>query len=49
MDEKPSKKSPKGYGKHSMRYWVVVYLIAAVVIYGVVYLVFIHKGSGSGY
>ncbi len=52
MDEQSSQKPSKGYGKHSVKYWVVVYLVLAVIVYGLVYLLFIHKGSagkGLGY
>jgi hypothetical protein len=43
------KKSTKGYGKHSLRYWIVLYLVVAIVVYGIIYLLFIHKnGSNSG-
>jgi hypothetical protein len=49
MPEESSNTPKKGYGKHSKKYWAVVYLIVAVVVYGLVYLLFIHKsGSSSG-
>jgi len=36
----------KSYGKHSIWWWLVVYLIAAVIVYGIIYLVFFnHMGS----
>jgi len=41
MDEEPAKKPTKGYGKHSKMFWVVAYLIAAVIVYGLIYLLFI--------
>ena len=47
MGEQSSDKPSKGYSKHSKKYWLVVYLIVAVVAYGLIYLLFIHK-SGSG-
>jgi preprotein translocase subunit SecG len=38
-----------GYGKHSKKYWLMVYLVAAIIVYGLIYLIFIHKsGSGGG-
>lgn len=54
MDETPTpEKSSKSYGKHSKKFWVLVYVIAAIVIYGLIYLLFIHKsgsaGSGGGF
>lgn len=36
----------KGYGKRSMKQWVVIYVVVAIVVYGLVYLLFIHKSGG---
>ena len=47
MNEEPSQKPAKGYGRRSKLFWAVVYLIAAVIVYGIIYLVFIHKSGGS--
>lgn len=48
MENKSSKQSAGGYGgKHSKLFWAIVYIVAAVVVYGLIYLLFIHK-SGSG-
>jgi len=53
MDEEDSgadKKPAKGYGKRSKTQWIIIYVIAAVIIYGLIYLIFIRKsGGGSGY
>jgi len=47
MDETPTpEKSTKGYGKHSKKYWIFVYIIVAIVVYGLIYLFFI-RDSGS--
>lgn len=46
----PPQKPTKGYGKRPMWQWAVIYLIVAVVVYGLIYLLFIHKsGSTGGY
>lgn len=38
-----------GYGKRPRWQWVVIYLIVAIVVYGLIYLIFFHKGdSASG-
>lgn len=42
-DNKPT----KGYGKHSVWYWVVIYLIIAVVVYGLIYLLFFYNNNGN--
>lgn len=49
----PEKQSPekpsKGYGKRPMWQWILIYIVIAVIVYGLIYLIFIHKGnSGSG-
>jgi len=44
----PPGKPPKGYGKHSIWFWVVVYVIIAIIVYGLIYLIFIRGGSSNG-
>lgn len=47
--EQSPQKSSKGYGKRSIWQWVVIYLIAAVIVYGLIYYIFIrHSGTGGG-
>ena len=46
--QQPSQKPAKGYGKRPMWQWVLIYVVVAIVVYGLIYLIFIHK-SGSGY
>lgn len=49
MAEQISDKPAKGYGKHSKMYWILVYLAVAIVVYGLIYFLFIHKsGTGTG-
>jgi len=43
----PSQKPSKGYGKRPVWHWVLLYVIVAIIVYGLIYLLFIHK-SGSG-
>ena len=53
----PEKKTPSstpgkkgyGYGKRPMWQWVVIYAVIAVIVYGLIYLVFIRKSGTSGY
>lgn len=48
-DEKPQTTKPtKGYGKRPVWQWVVIYLIVAVIVYGLVYVLFIRNSSNSG-
>lgn len=48
--EPQENKPAKSYGKRPMWQWAVIYLIVAIVVYGIIYLVFIRKsGSTSGY
>ena len=46
----PSPPAKSGYGKRPVWQWVVIYLVIAIVVYGIIYFAFIHKsGSTSGY
>ena len=47
----PAEQKPtKGYGKRPVGQWVVIYIIVAIVLYGLAYLIFFHKsGTTSGY
>ncbi|HVV25544.1 MAG TPA: hypothetical protein VHC21_00730 [Candidatus Saccharimonadales bacterium] len=48
MEPEPAGKKPaKAYGKRPVWQWVVIYVVVAIVVYGLIYLLFIHKG-GSG-
>ncbi len=47
--DQPSQKPSKGYGKRPMWQWVVIYLVVAIVVYGLIYYFFIHKSGGGGY
>jgi uncharacterized membrane protein len=50
MSDEPVQKPPKGYGKRSAKQWILIYVVAAIIIYGLIYLLFFHKsGSGGGY
>lgn len=44
----PQKNGGKGYGKRPLWFWIVIYLIIAIVVYGAIYLLFIHKSGTSG-
>lgn len=43
----PEKQS-KGYAKRPAWQWVLIYLVAAAIIYTIVYLIFFHKSGASG-
>ncbi len=45
----PENKPSKGYGKRPVWQWVLIYVVVAIVVYGLIYLVFIHKSGSSGY
>ena len=49
QDTPPAPKPTKGYGygKRSKKQWLIIYLVLAIIVYGLVYLIFFHK-SGSG-
>lgn len=46
-NNKPTDKPSKGYGKRPVWQWVVIYLIAAVIIYGLIYFFFIRDTGNS--
>jgi hypothetical protein len=48
VQEQPTKQS-KGYGKRPLWQWILIYVIAAIVIYGLIYLLFIRNSGSSGY
>jgi hypothetical protein len=51
MDPRDSNenKPTKRYGKRPVWQWIVIYLAVAIVVYGLVYLLFINKSGGTGY
>jgi flagellar basal body-associated protein FliL len=46
--QEPEKKPAKCYGKRSMKQWIVIYLVVAIIVYAIIYFVFIHKSGSSG-
>lgn len=43
-------KSPRGYGKRPLWFWIVVYLIIGAIVYGLIYyFFFMRSGTGYGY
>ncbi len=50
--EQPTNKPSKGYGKRPKWQWVLIYVVAAIIVYGLIYLIFFKSngsGTGSGY
>ncbi len=43
----PKDPNKKGYGKRPVWQWVVLYLVIAIIVYGIIYLLFIHKSGGG--
>jgi hypothetical protein len=48
QESQPSQKPSKGYGKRPVWYWVLIYVVVAIIIYGLIYLVFIRKTGSTG-
>ena len=48
MPETPTKQPSKGYGKRPVWQWVLIYVVVAIVVYGLIYLLLFRGGSGSG-
>lgn len=47
-EDKPEKKPTKGYGKRPAWQWVLMYVAAAIVVYGLIYYILIKDGNNSG-
>ncbi len=47
--EQKESKPAKGYGKRALWQWVLLYVVIAIVVYGLIYLLFIKGNSSSGY
>lgn len=47
-NSKQPEKPPKGYGKRPLWQWLLIYVIIALIVYGLIYLLFFNDGSGSG-
>ena len=47
MDQDSQDKPTKGYGKRPLWQWVLLYVIIAIILYGLIYYFFIHKSGGS--
>ena len=40
-------KPTKGYGKRPLWQWIAIYIVAAIVVYGLIYLIFFRHGGGG--
>lgn len=47
-NQQPPDKPPKGYGKRPVWFWILVYVILAIIVYGLIYVLFIRDGSSGG-
>lgn len=47
QDSQEQPKPEKGYGKRSTKQWVMIYIVAAIVVYGLIYFLFMRGDSGS--
>jgi uncharacterized protein involved in response to NO len=47
QDPETPQKPSKSYGKRPFWQWAVIYLIIAIVVYGLIYLIFIRKSGGT--
>ncbi len=45
---KPEKPS-KGYNKRPLWQWVLIYIGIAIILYGLIYLIFFNNSGSSGY
>jgi hypothetical protein len=49
MEPENNEKPTKGYGKRPLWQWILIYAVVAIVVYGLIYLIFINNGSSGGY
>lgn len=41
---------PRGsYGKRPLWQWILIYIVIAIIVYGLIYLIFFSNNGGSGY
>ncbi|HLB66497.1 MAG TPA: hypothetical protein VJJ78_02810 [Candidatus Saccharimonadales bacterium] len=45
MDPKKQPQKAGGYGKLSKKQWWLIYIVAAVIVYGIIYLLFIRNSA----
>lgn len=43
MEEEKSNETKSSYGKRSLWQWIALYVVIAIIVYGIIYYVFIHK------
>lgn len=46
--DQPAQKPSKGYGKRSAWQWIAIYVVVAVVVYGLIYYFVIRDSGDSG-
>ena len=46
--KQPSQKPSKGYGKRPLWQWILIYVVIAIIVYGLIYYFFIRNTGGSG-
>ena len=46
--EKSQQPAKKGYGKMTKTQWILLYIVIAIIVYGLIYFLFIHNSSSSG-
>ncbi len=47
-ENKQPQKPAKGYGKRPVWQWVLIYVVVAIIVYGLIYVLFIHKSGSTG-
>lgn len=46
-DDSEQQKPKKSYGKRPVWQWILLYVVIAVIVYSLIYLIFIHKSGSS--
>lgn len=49
MDNQPQQNKPGGYGKRPLWFWILIYVVIAIIVYGLVYLLFFQSNTGGNF
>jgi len=44
----PTQRPSKGHGKRPVWQWALIYVVVAIIVYGLIYLLFIRKTGSTG-
>lgn len=45
--DSPDKPQTNGYGKRPLWQWIILYIVLAIIVYGLIYLIFFYHQASS--